>query len=112
MVSHSSVPAIDSNIASLSPVVMENWLRGELGFDGIIICDDFSMTAAGNLRPEEAAIFSVVAGADMILVWQHDLRRTHLAFLKAIEDGKLSRERLEDAARRIIYRKLKAGLIN
>jgi beta-N-acetylhexosaminidase len=112
MVSHSSVPAIDGNIASLSSVVMGNWLRGELGFDGIIICDDFSMAAAGKLRPEEAAVLSVAAGTDMVLVWQHDLRRTHLAFLKALEDGRLSRTRLEDAARRIIYRKLKAGLMD
>jgi len=110
MVAHSSVPSIDSKIASLSPVVMGNWLRGELGFNGIIICDDFSMAAAGNMRPEEAAVFSVAAGADMVLVWQHDLKRTHLSFLKALEDGRLSRERLEDAARRIIYRKLKSGL--
>jgi len=112
MVAHSSVPAIDSKIASLSPVVMGNWLRGELGFDGIIICDDFSMAAAGNMRPEEAAVFSVAAGADMVLVWQRDLKRTHLSFLKALEDGRLSRERLENAAQRIIYRKLKAGLMD
>ena len=112
MVAHSSVPAIDSKIASLSPVVMGNWLRGELGFNGIIICDDFSMAAAGNIPPEEAAVFSVAAGADMVLVWQHDLKRTHLSFLKALEDGRLSRERLEDAVQRIIYRKLKSGLMD
>jgi beta-N-acetylhexosaminidase len=112
MIAHSSVPVIDNKIASLSPVVMGNWLRGELGFNGIIICDDFSMAAAGNIRPEEAAVFSVAAGADMVLVWQHDLKRTHLSFLKALEDGRLSRERLEDAAKRIIYRKLKSGLMD
>jgi len=112
MIAHSSVPVIDSKIASLSPVVMGNWLRGELGFDGIIICDDFSMAAAGNMRPEEAAVFSVSAGADMVLVWQHDLKRTHLSFLKALEDRRLSRKRLEDAVQRIIYRKLKSGLMD
>jgi beta-N-acetylhexosaminidase len=112
MVAHSSVPEIDSKIASLSPVVMGNWLRGELGFNGIIICDDFSMVAAGNMRPEEAAVFSVAAGADMVLVWQHNLKRTHLSFLEALEDGRLSRERLEDAVQRIIYGKLQAGLMD
>jgi hypothetical protein len=48
----------------------------------------------------------------MVLVWQHNLKRTHLSFLKALEDGRLSRERLEDAVQRIIYGKLKAGLID
>jgi beta-N-acetylhexosaminidase len=112
MIAHSSVSVIDSKIASLSPVVMGNWLRGELGFNGIIICDDFSMAAAGNMRPEEAVVLSVAAGADMVLVWQHDLKRTHLSFLKALEDGRLSQERLKDAVKRIIYRKLKSGLMD
>jgi len=112
MVAHSSVPAVDSKIASLSPVVMGNWLRGELGFNGIIICDDFSMAAAGNMRPEEAAVLSIASGADMVLVWQHDLKRTRLSFLNALEDGRLSRERLEDAVKRIIYGKLKSGIMD
>jgi beta-N-acetylhexosaminidase len=110
MIAHTAVPAIDDKIASLSPAVMGEWLREGLGFDGIIICDDFSMAAAGGTRPEEAAVQSVAAGADMILVWPSDLRRTHRAFIAALEDGRLSRERLLDAVSRIIYEKLNMGL--
>lgn len=112
MVSHSAVPAVDDKIASLSSAVMEDWLRRDLGFAGIIIADDFSMAAAGNTNPAEAAVRSVAAGADMILVWQKDLKRTHNAFISALQDGRLSRERLQEAARRIIYEKLKMGLMN
>jgi beta-N-acetylhexosaminidase len=111
MVAHSSVPAIDGKIASLSPVVMQNWLRGELGFDGIIISDDFVMASAESSSPEEAAILSIAAGADMVLVWPPDLKRTHEAFISALEDGRLSRERLLDAVSRIIYEKLRMGLM-
>jgi len=112
MAAHTSVPAIDSEIASLSSVVMGNWLRDELGFNGIIISDDFVMAAAGNLKPEEAAVRSIAAGSDMILVWSPDLRRTHQAILSALEDGTLPRERLQNAAQRIIYEKIRMGLID
>ncbi|MDR0443164.1 MAG: glycoside hydrolase family 3 protein [Treponema sp.] len=111
MTSHSLVPAMDSEIASLSPVIMKDWLRGELGFNGIIVCDDFSMAAAGSKLVEEAAVSSVAAGADMVLVWPSDIARTHHAFLSALEDGRLSRERLMESAQRIIYEKIRMGLI-
>ncbi|MDR1318010.1 MAG: hypothetical protein LBJ90_00165, partial [Treponema sp.] len=49
MASHTLVPARDAGaIASLSRAVLEGWLRGELGFRGIIVSDDFSMAAAGR----------------------------------------------------------------
>jgi beta-N-acetylhexosaminidase len=91
---------------------MGKWLRDELGFDGIIISDDFIMAAAGNTGPEEAAVLSVIAGSDMILVWPAHLTKTHNAFTAALKDGRLSRERLQDAAQRVIYEKLRMGLIN
>jgi beta-N-acetylhexosaminidase len=113
MVAHSAVPAVDSkNIASLSPAVMDVWLRQELGFDGLIMCDDFSMAAVGGLKPEMAAVQSLAAGADMVLVWPPDLRRTHRAILAALGDGRLSRERLREAAGRIIFEKIRMELID
>jgi len=111
MVAHTSVPSIDNKIASLSQIVMRNWLRDELGFDGIIISDDFTMAAATASSPEEAAVLSVAEGADMVLVWPPDLARTHAAFVAALEDGRLSRERAEDAAARIVYEKLRLGIM-
>jgi len=111
MTAHTLVLSVDGEIASLSSVVMQKWLRAELGFDGIIISDDFFMTAAGNLKPEEAAIRSIIAGADMVLVWQPQLRSTHDAIIKALADGRLSQDRLTNAAERIIYEKLKMGLM-
>jgi beta-N-acetylhexosaminidase len=110
MAAHTAVPALDSEIASLSHIVMQNWLREELGFDGIIVSDDFIMAAAGGISPENAAVKSIAAGSDMILVWPAHLRDTHDAILNALEKGELSRERLLDAAQRIIYEKLKMGL--
>jgi len=115
MVSHSAVPAWDTeHIASLSPAIMGEWLRQELGFKGIIISDDFSMgaaTASGRTRPEDAAVQSLIAGADIVLVWPPDLRRTHKAIQAALANGRLSRQRLEESAGRIIFEKMRIGLI-
>jgi beta-N-acetylhexosaminidase len=112
MVAHSAVPALDDRIASLSPVVMENWIRQDLGFEGLIISDDFSMAAAGGGSPQRAAVESLAAGADMVLVWQKDLRVTHEEIMRALEDGRLSRERLLEAAGCVVYEKLKLGLFD
>jgi len=117
MVAHTAAVAVDGEIASLSALVMRNWLRGELGFNGLIISDDFRMAAArgksnGSASTEDAAIRSIAAGADMVLVWPSDLKHTHEAFISALEDGRLSRDRLQDAARRVIDEKMKLGLIN
>jgi beta-N-acetylhexosaminidase len=111
MAAHTLVPEIDDKIASLSSIVMQNWLRDELGFDGIIISDDFIMEAAGDLKPEEVAVLSIAAGADMILVWPQALLQTHNAILTALEEGRLSRQRLQEAVTRIIYEKICLGLM-
>jgi beta-N-acetylhexosaminidase len=112
MASHALVPARDAdNIASLSRVVMNDWLRGELGFHGIIVADDFSLAAAGRgaLNP---VVQSLAAGADMALVWPSDIRRTYGAILSALDEGSLSRERLREAAERIIFEKIRLGVID
>jgi beta-N-acetylhexosaminidase len=111
MVSHTVVSALDGKIASLSKVVMEDWLRGELCFSGLLIADDFSMASAGRQSPEEAAVLSIAAGADMVLVWPKDLRRTHGAIMYALYDGRLSREKLRNIAYRIIIKKINMGLM-
>ena len=111
MAAHTLTPAVDTRIASLSPVVMRNWLRSELGFNGIIISDDFIMAAAGSQPPSESAVMSLAAGSDMILIWPRDLKQTYESILDALEKGKLSRNRLLNAAERIIYEKIRMGLI-
>ena len=111
MAAHTAVPSIDGKIASLSDVFMRDILRNELGFEGIIISDDFLMEAAGGLSAYQAAVSSIAAGSDMILVWPGDLARTHAAIISALNEGHLPRERLIDAVQRIIYEKLKMGLM-
>jgi beta-N-acetylhexosaminidase len=113
MVSHVLVPAWDpERIGSHSPALIGRWLRGELGFRGLVLADDFSMAAsASRMSPEEAAVLSLAAGADMVMAWPSGLRKLRGAILAALEGGTLSRSRLEEAAARIIAEKIRLGLL-
>ncbi|MDR2702179.1 MAG: glycoside hydrolase family 3 protein [Spirochaetaceae bacterium] len=108
MVSHVIVPAWDSKPCSLSPAAVRR-LR-EMGFTGIIIADDFTMAAAGS-PPEICAVEALAAGVDMIITWPGSLQKFHQAILSAIEAGKLSEKQIREAAERIIYQKLRYGVI-
>jgi beta-N-acetylhexosaminidase len=114
MVSHAVVDAWDPGInASRSRPVVSVWLRQNLGFSGIVLGDDFSMGAisAAGLREEDAAIEALNAGVDMVMAWPRSLGRLHRAILGALKNGNLDRERLREAAARILYEKLRWGLI-
>jgi beta-N-acetylhexosaminidase len=114
MVSHALVPAWDrERPASLSPAVIGTWLREGLGFRGFILGDDFSMgaIAALGLSPGEAAVEALNAGVDMVMTWPPELAAVHGAILGALREGRLSRERLREAAARIIREKLRQGIL-
>jgi beta-glucosidase-like glycosyl hydrolase len=115
MISHNAVPAWDAeHNASLSAAVMGTWLRGELGFTGLIVADDFSMAAAAasGLSPEAAAVQSLAAGADMVMAWPGNIRLVHGAIRAAVEQGGVSRQRLREAAERILFEKIRLGMID
>jgi beta-N-acetylhexosaminidase len=110
MLSHVVVPALDSTRnASLSRAVIHDWLRLELGFEGIAMADDYSMGAVADLGLSHSAatVEALNAGIDMIMVWPQDLSAVHGAILTALRQGRLSRGRLEEAASRVIAVKLR-----
>jgi beta-N-acetylhexosaminidase len=70
MVAHAVYPALDpeERPASLSPPVIEGLLRGDLGFDGLVMSDDLEMQALapwGDLPARAEAAFA--AGCDVVL---------------------------------------------
>jgi beta-N-acetylhexosaminidase len=114
MVSHIVVPAWDrERNASLSPKVIKDWLRGKLGFTGIVMGDDFSMGAVADsgLSLEDAVVEALNAGVDMVMTWPRNLRGVHEAILTALQEGRLPRERLKEAVERILVEKIRYGLI-
>ena len=114
MLSHVMVPALDwRRNASLSRVVIQRWLRWELGFEGLVLADDYSMGAVTErgLSHSDATVEALNAGVDMIMVWPKDLVTVHSAILAAVSQRRLSRERLVEAASRIITEKIRYGLV-
>ena len=111
MVSHAVVTAIDAERnGSLSPALITGWLREELEFSGIVLADDFSMqaVAARGISAEEAAIQALNAGVDMIMCWPSNIASIHEAILLAVQEDRLPRQRLLEAAERVIAEKLRS----
>ena len=104
MVGHIKTPnaAADDLPASLSRVMIEETLRRELGFGGIIISDSFQMGAVTErFSPAEAAVKFLEAGGDMILM-PEDLDVAYQGVLDAVASGILSRERIDESCLRVL----------
>ena len=110
MAGHIRYPAFDAKPASLSPVILKQMLRSQLGYQGIVITDDLDMGAVSEgYTPEEIGIVAIQAGTDILLSC-HDpevQQRIYRSTLQAVKDGKLSRTAIDASVRRIAYCKLK-----
>lgn len=103
MAAHIATPAVTGNKqpATLSPVILTGKLRGEMGFDGVIITDALEMGAITRLYGSgEAAVRALQAGADLLLC-PLDLCAAFDAVLDAVRSGVLSETRLDESVRRI-----------
>lgn len=103
MVGHISAPALtgDNTPCSLSPVVVTDMLRKELGFEGVIISDALNMTSITDYyTSEQAAVLALKAGCDMILM-PDNFEEAYQGVLAAVENGTISEERINDSLKRI-----------
>ena len=114
MTGHIIVPGVEPHRlpATLSRHFVTDVLRVELGFDGIIVTDAMNMGAiTQEYNSAEAAIRAINAGVDMILM-PVDFDEAVTGVLDAIEEGRLTHERILESLRRILHTKLDAGLIS
>lgn len=92
--------------ATLSPVMIKEKLRGELGYDGIVITDSMEMGAiASEFTNEEAVIEAIEAGCDIILC-PEDYNRAYDALMDAVKSGRLTEDRIDESVLRIIRMKI------
>jgi beta-N-acetylhexosaminidase len=104
MVGHLVYLAIDpERPASLSPAAIE-MLRGELGFEGVVITDDLAMEGARREGTSaRAAVEAVKAGAELLLISNvpEDQVAAYEAVVAAVESGEVPRERIDASVERI-----------
>jgi beta-N-acetylhexosaminidase len=111
MIAHLLIPQIDQKYpASISKELITGLLREEWGYDGVIMTDDMMMGGiTKNFKIGQAAVKSVLAGSDILLIG-HDAKQ-QIALLKAlqksVEAGEISERRLDESVRRIL--RLKAA---
>lgn len=122
MVAHLNLPAYDSSglPSSLSPRIVTGLLRNELQYKGLIVTDGLEMQGvrkALQLIPGyedwgegSIEVQALIAGCDVLLL-PVDPEAAVKAVVLAVEKGKLSRQRLEDACRRILYYKFYPSIV-
>jgi beta-N-acetylhexosaminidase len=103
MTAHVRVVGLDDAPATLSRAAIDNVLRGELGFTGVVVTDALEMRAvSATVGVGEGAVQALAAGADALCLG-HDLRpdAVHDAVLGALREGRLDEQRVREAASRV-----------
>ena len=106
MTSHIRVPALDPDVvATFSPMILEELLRDELGFDGVVVTDALDMAgASGTIGMPAAAVAAIAAGADLLCLGSSSSSTEVEALVDALMNadlaGELSPGRLAGAAER------------
>jgi beta-N-acetylhexosaminidase len=101
--------------STLSEAVITGLLRRQLGFDGVVVTDDLAMGAlADHYSLEEILVHAVLAGADVLCLSNngktydpHIAQKAVTLIFKAVQDGRIPRQRIEASYARIM--KLKQG---
>lgn len=110
LVAHVILEALDSqNPASLSPAVHQ-YLRQNMGFDGVIMTDDLVMEAITQAYgAEEAAVLAVKAGNDLLC--STDYITQYQAVLAAVQEGRIPLSQIDEAAYRVLSWKQELGIL-
>ncbi|MGG5371913.1 glycoside hydrolase family 3 protein [Enterococcus sp. AZ196] len=123
MIGHILQPAWERNLspeiadadlkpASASKLLIDGLLRDKLGFNGLAITDATPMIGYNAILPREELLPATInAGIDMIL-FNKNIDEDYAFIKKAVENGTLKLERIEEAVLRILATKLTQGLFD
>ena len=115
MVTHVLVDAIDPTMpATLSPKLVDGVLRGELGYNGVVMTDSLYMQGiAERYDLPQAGVLAVIAGDDLLEgAYDTNSMAQMIAALKAaIADGQISVGRIDQSVQRILALKIRFGLL-
>lgn len=112
MTAHLTIPAVEpSEIpATISRKVMTGLLREELGFKGLLTTDAMDMYGLSKqVSPGEAAVRAIEAGVDVLLIPPQPKTAIE-AVARAVESGRIGRDRLRASVERVLSAKVRLGL--
>ncbi|MEU3335072.1 glycoside hydrolase family 3 protein [Streptomyces sp. NPDC002144] len=112
MTAHIQFPALDDSgdPATLSHPILTGILRGELGYDGVVVTDSLGMEGVRTKYGDDRVpVLALKAGVDQLLN-PPDLSGAWNAVLKAVRDGELTEARLDESILRILRLKARLGL--
>jgi len=107
MVGHAAYPNVTgSNVpASLSSIIINDILRGELGFKGVVVSDALNMKAVtNNYSEKEIYEMAINAGCDILLM-PKDPKKTVKIIKELINENKVTLKQIDESVERILYLK-------
>jgi beta-N-acetylhexosaminidase len=114
MPAHMVFPALGAPAGvpvTLSSAVIEGFLRGALGFKGLVFSDSLDMGAIANVYgSSESAVLALLAGNDVLLIGKGDYPASFAAVVEAVKSGRVPRARVEESVARILEAKRRLGL--
>ena len=113
MTAHILVPALDpsGDPATLSAPIITGVLRGELGFDGVVVTDSLRMQGVRTKYGDDrVAVRAILAGADQLLD-PPNLPVAVNALTSALASGEITQERIDQSVRRILAMKWRLGIV-
>lgn len=113
MVAHLHVPSLGSEAnkpTTLSKSVVTDLLKKEMHFNGLIFTDALNMKGVTNLyKPGEVDLLALLAGND-ILLYAEDVPKSKALILKAVKEGQISQEEIDQRVRKVLKAKYWSGL--
>lgn len=115
MTAHVRVPTLDpdpDHVATTSPKVVTDLLKGQLGFKGLVVADALDMAGVSRLyraNPGRAAVDAFKAGND-VMTMPANLDASYQAILQAVRSGEISQSRLDESVLKILTAKAELGL--
>lgn len=110
MIGHITVTLVDPEPATITKAIITDVLRGELGWDGVVISDSLDMGALAGYDNGEVCVKFLEAGGD-ILLGIPDIETALTALEAAVTDGRLTESRIDESVQRVLELKISHGII-
>lgn len=110
MIGHITVTALDDVPSTISEAVITGLLREELGWDGVVITDSLDMGALAGYDNGEVCVRFIEAGGD-ILLGVPDLAAAVSAVEAAVNEGRLTEQRIDESVLRVLSLKIEHSII-